>query len=75
MVGAALVAGIVIVTAAVGGGGTGENIGWLAGGGDVTTADVVGRGDEKTGRATEVAGRLRVASGLGLWALLLPGAR
>jgi hypothetical protein len=43
MTGAAGVAGIVIVIAAGGGGGTGENIGELAAGGDVTTADADGR--------------------------------
>jgi hypothetical protein len=40
---AAGVAGIVTVIAAGGGGGTGENIGELAAGGDVTTADADGR--------------------------------
>ncbi|WP_277873687.1 MULTISPECIES: hypothetical protein [Cyanophyceae] len=43
MVGAVGVAGTVTVIAAGGGGGTGENIGELAEGGDVTTAEVDGR--------------------------------
>ena len=39
MVGAVAEAGIVMVMAAWGGGGTGENIGWAAGGDDVTLTD------------------------------------